>query len=759
MRKTVWNISVLITALFLLKSYAVAQGVDGYFDINKNFTKQYEDGERTLSSETLNQNLYLNVQEPITPVLSYQFNIRANYQDSKTTDELLDDTSKRYIRMIEPAIDLMLGNPNYSFNAGARRRERWNAAHTNNDNRTTYEYYYSRFSLLPDALPSLTLQIDRQRNYDYLSDSVVDDSDTVYAINSAYDLPPGDAKFSYTLNYSHTVSKTPLELDYKTLLDEFDATYSIGYTGRFWQNKADYFVVYQGNYSRNKTEQFLSQTGAILNERIPFAGLYVLDDPDIAPSPSLGTENQLVNNNVISGIGSINIGTGINHNIGIWVSPENFVDRLYIYVNQDVSLDINLGSVGNWKVYRSDSNTADPTTDGPWTEIALTEITIVPEDDLNNIYRYEIKFTTAQKASYFKAVNLATVGAPGLTDVFVTEIEAYGIDIVDEDENIDVINFFSQQIGINTNFRPSSKLLLALNYSIDRTEQNMVSVPDSVGGIFENIFSDTINDDDKSNYLSTITRAYSASSTWLAHRFLTTSLRFQRNESFDNLEETDFDTNSYTLDFVTEPLPTLNANLSLTRSDNFSFGDKSSTNDSILLSVGSRLYRDLNMITDIIYTRSHSYENEITSTTQQINGTLDAILTRRVSGTFTYHINWTDSDDTSSDYKDASVYITYRPGRLINLTGNFTIRDAEGDTSTSEGMLLDWLPLPAIRLNVNYQHSNIEPESIRTDTLNGYVIWYLTKFADVRFTNNYTKQVEDTKMENYSMNAILNCRF
>ncbi|RJR22629.1 MAG: hypothetical protein C4581_00730 [Nitrospiraceae bacterium] len=739
-------------SLFILAPLAHAQGLNGFFDMSKNNSKQYEDGSRTLSSDTLNRNLYLNVHEPITPVLSYQFNLRTNYFDSETTDAL-DITSKRYVRSIEPALDLILGNPSYSLSAGIRRREQWTAAHMNNDNRKTNEYYYSRFSLSPELLPSLTLQLDRQRNYDYLTPRAVNNSNSVYSINSAYDLPSGDLKFRYTVNYSYAIYNTPLTLNNKTISDNFNGTYNIGYSGRFWQNRADYSLGYQGNYSRNRTEQFVTQTGTVLNKRIPFGGFHKYNPADPA-LVTLDPKGDLINT-IFSSTG-INIGfiipasTNTNHNIGILVSPENSVDRLYIYVNKDVSGDSNLKNISNWDVYKSTSNST-------WEKIDIKEVTTVTVDDVNNIYRYEIKFLSAHNASYFKVVNLAT-SALGLTDVFVTEIEALGTDQADEEKLIDASNSFTQQLGFNTSLRPTSKLTFALNYTIDRSDQNMVSVVNSVGGIVENIFSDSFRDD-KWNFRSTITRGYSASTTWLTHRFLATSFRVQRNESFDNKEETDTASNSFNLSFFTEPIPTLNANLSLIRSDNFSFDDKSSTNDSVLLSIGSRLYRDLNMITDIIYTNAYSFDSETTSTTQQINGTLDALLTRKLSGTFTYHVSRTMSDSTASDSKDASVFITYRPGKLINLSANFKITDSDGETSTAEGILLDWLPLPAVRLNANYQHSDSEPGPVRTDTINGYIIWYVTKFADVRFINSYSKQVDNKETENYSMSASLNCRF
>jgi hypothetical protein len=758
MRNIIWKISVLTIAVFFLRSFALAQGLNGFFDVNKNSTKQYEDGDNTSSSETLNRNLYLNVQEPITPVLSYQFNLRTNFLDSETTDSL-DETSTRYSRSLEPALDLILGNPVYSLSMGIRRREQWTAAHMNNDSRRTNEYYYSRLSLLPEALPSLTLQLDKQRNYDYLSTRAVDDSNSVYSINSAYDLPSRDVKFRYTLNYSYTENKTPLNLTNKTVSDNFNGTYSIGYSSRFWQNKADYAVGYQGNYSRNKSTQFVTQTGTILNERTPLAGIYKQGKISPPSEPNfdgfLPSKGELIDGfiNKDTGIGLSAIGSDEFQNIGIQVSSANTVDRLYIYVDKDVNLDANLRDSSNWLIYKSNFNQA-----GTWIPVDIKSVTVSRVDIVDivdNIFRYEIQFTSAQNASFYKAINLET---SSIADVNVTEIEAYGTDLAEEDKLVDATNSFTQQLGFLTNFRPTGKLTLAFNYSIDRSDQNMVSIMNSVSGIFENIFSDSFTDE-KTNFISNITRGYSASAVWLTHRFLTTTFRVQRNESFDNIEETDVDSNSYNLSFLTEPLPTLNANLSLIRSDSFSFSEKATTNDSMLLSIGSRLYRDLNMITDIVYTQSHSFVSEKDSSTRQINGTLDALLTRKLSGTITYHFSRALSDGTPSDSREGSVFLTYRPGKLINITGNFKITDSDGEISTAEGMLLDWLPLPAIRLNANYQHSDSEPGPVKIDTINGYVIWYVTKFADVRFINSYSQQVDDNKTENYSTSASLNCRF
>jgi hypothetical protein len=103
--------------------------------------------------------------------------------------------------------------------------------------------------------------------------------------------------------------------------------------------------------------------------------------------------------------------------------------------------------------------------------------------------------------------------------------------------------------------------------------------------------------------------------------------------------------------------------------------------------------------------------------------------------------------------------MTYRPGRFVNLSGRFSIEDINGDVSTAEGILVDWLFLPAVRLNLNYEHRNTEPESITNDLVSGYIQWYITKFLQLQFTSSYQRTDADAKTESYNFGVNLSCRF
>jgi hypothetical protein len=152
------------------------------------------------------------------------------------------------------------------------------------------------------------------------------------------------------------------------------------------------------------------------------------------------------------------------------------------------------------------------------------------------------------------------------------------------------------------------------------------------------------------------------------------------------------------------------------------------------------------------------------SNTSSIRGSLNATLTQKLYGSLIYGLSWTSTDNTSSTSThtaEGQTIITYRPGRFINISGNLRVLNMDDGTTTSEGILVDWLPLPALRLNLNYLHSSSDAESEPSvrDLLSAYFIWYITKFLDLQVTYSYTREDRETDTKNYTFGANLNCRF
>lgn len=742
---------IIMPLIILLVSDAYSQSLSGHINLNQNIVQQFQDGEKTSETEKLSQNLYLDMTNFITPHMSYHLYLRESLSDSDLTDAA-GSTVTTYKRALEPAVDFVLRNPMYSILSGYRRQEEWATARLLNESRTSTVFYYTRFNMTPKDLPSLSLDFDQRRNFDHLIPQTVDTTNTDYSISSIYDLPSKNVNFRYLLNFSHTIDKTPLTIIQRVESDALTANYNVGYSGFLWDRKAKYAVDYRGNFARNKTKQFVSQAGTVTLERTALGGFRaqgnaINNDVDVLASDGLQVDDDL------NSATAVNLSTGQYHNVGISVSSGDSVTKLFVYVNNNVLNDTNLDDTSEWKVFSSNLNQV-----GAWTEISssISSVTITAYDTTNNIYRYEIIFTSAQSALFFKVINLNT---SVFANVFVTEIEAYGDDIFSTNESTSVINTFMQGIDMNASVELFAKLSLAFNYSLDRSDTHPVSILNSTGGIFRNIFENSISSGDNANFRSSVTRNYSISASWVTHRLLTTTVSFQKNESFDNIDLNDFASNTYRLLFYSNPLPLLDTTLSLVRNESFSFGEKASINDSILLSLGGKLYTDVNMITDMEYTKSQTLASDSLSTAYAVNGTIDARLLQKLTGTFNFAFSRTTSDDIPIDLTEYFLILNHRPGRFINITGNFRITDSTDDLTIAEGVSADWRPLRAVRLTLSYEHSSSDPGPKTTDTLNGLVMWYLTEFADLRFTYSYAQTVEEIKTESYNYNTTLNSRF
>jgi hypothetical protein len=508
-----------------------------------------------------------------------------------------------------------------------------------------------------------------------------------------------------------------------------------------------YSIRYQGNFSRSKTRQFTARSGSVLFNRAPKGGLHAIGSPGDENVDELSSEVLLVDEDLDSSTG-IDLSNDQFNNVGIWVSSDETVDRLYIYVNQNVTSDAALTNAANWKLYKSDFNQV-----GTWTEHSIAAVSVSAVNSIDNIYRYEITFVSQQTASYFKVVNMVTSDE---FDVSVTEIEAYGTDVIPDTNVLERVSTnFKQGLSFSTSVKPLSNITVSLMYSLDRRDSNPVSLSDSFVGIITNIYSDEITGE-KESFSSKITRSYGISTYWAAHRLLNSSVSFSRHASFDNKKSSDISSNTYRLTLNSSPLPTLSTNFVVNRNEGFSFDEKKSISDSMFVHIGSELYKGINMVSGFGFTQSEDVSSGTDTSTRFMDGTISARIKKGLSGSVGFNINWSDGVTKS---KSMNTNIAYRPARRINFSGKFAITSADENISMSEGISMGWLPLPVLRIATNWQRKQSDPGPNTSDKISASGTWYFTNFADFRFSYRYTRAVTAHKTEKHSFNINFNCGF
>lgn len=742
------RIILMLICITMLMGDIIQAGISGYSSLMYRTNRVTKDGSLNSDTDSLYQNYYFNFNRSITSNISYQLYIRANLQDSELTNSE-GETSSTSLRVIEPSFDLSWRKRDYNLGIGYRRQEEWNTASLSNEERETTEFSYMRFNLTPYVFPSILIEINRQREFDYKKISELDKKNTTYSISSLYRLPSPDIRFSYYLNFTRTDQRTPLTQPEKIIGDNMAGNVELGYNKKFFNNRLYFIISYRGNYSRNKQKQYLTQTGNFLFKRTVGGGFYINSSDRQSALNSLST---LIDGNQSSSAG-INLSTSSDNQIGILISEDKSVDRIYIYVNKDISSDTNLLTVANWIIYWSNVNQF-----GTWTQESVRAVSMTSvdtSDPLNPIYRYELRLQNSRTAKYFKVINLVQ---SSISNVEVTEIEAYGTDPYLEVETTTVTNSAMQELDLKSSYHIRENLTFIATYSLDRSDTNPDPLPLSIWDFLQNIADNSI-EKDKSRFSSIVTRNYGLGMRWIPHSIIEVNTDVRRSESFDSSGNTDFRSDTYQTGLRSNPLPDFTTSLTLSRSNIYLFDERDSTVDSITLSLGMMLYEDVHMVNDLGYNHSKSYSTDITSSNYIVNSTIDASITKNTTGQINFSYNRAESGDDSSENRSAFVIITYRPGRFIDLSGNVRVTDSDGDQTYVEGITIGWRPLPVIQMNINYSHTDSDTDPTRADTASGTISWRLTKFATFDVTVNYSISEDTQKTENQSYSARLNCRF
>ncbi|MEN8263774.1 MAG: hypothetical protein ABFR82_09950 [Nitrospirota bacterium] len=748
MKEKRWITLVLSAAFLLAGNLAFALNMGGSARYNYSESANFQDGQKTSESNGLTQNYNFTLSNEITPLSSYSFSVQSNLNDSESIDSE-GNVSKSHGRRITPGLDFNLSNPMYSIGMGYRRQEQWTTKDFSDESRKTNESFYNRLGLSPYLLPSLSLQFDRSKQYDHLPVQKTDTTSTRYSLGSSYTLPSKDINMSMNFNLSRGINESPLSNIKKTISDSLGSGYNISHSSQIFPGFLIAGFNYSGSYSQSVNKQFVNVRGDVLLERMSLGGLHTTGSVGNENIGVLSSEVALVDDN-FNAPTSIDLNADRYHNIGIWVSSQKFVEKIYIYVNRDISGDATLAAAGSWRVYRSDFNQ-----DNTWTLLTINSVNITAFDPANNVYRYEIEFASKQKAAYFKVVNM---DLSDVASVLVTEIEAYGLENI-PDTNIITTKTESlgQRINVNISVIPLKKLRFGLYYTIDRSDSNLESLEDSFLGIFQDIVSkDT--EESEGSVTGNITKGYGITSSWDVHKLLSSNFRVSRSENYNKEGTTDTSSNAYGISLNSSPLPTIGSSLSLTRSDRFEFDEKKSTGNSAVISLSLKLYEKVDMIQDMGYTSSKSFENDSETKSYNMGGSLNIKFTPKLSENIGYSVTWKPSGDTTAVSRNIATNVTYRPGRLVNISANFSISDSNGEISSAQSFSADWLPLKRLRLNFSYNHEN-SADSTKSDRVSIFSKWNITKSIDTQISYAYSMSQKNKVNETQALNMNMNGRF
>ncbi len=716
-------------------------------------------------TDNLTQNYYFSLNRTINPVFSYRLNLRAYIQDKDLLEPQNIRTNSRTLS-IEPAVDFFLKNPMYNLTLGYRHTEKKSSTNLVASNLPA-DFFYARYNLTLEKYPRLTLMADRKAEGGNSGLQTTDKTTTTYSASSSYQTGYKGLNLFYYALYRRSDEETPLSALQKRIDEKINGRVILSYGRSFLGNRISVSAQYQGNYLSSSLVQTAQVTGTFVTG--PFTPLFGGYAPGTALQPgaeTLQSDAALTDGNLAGPDGAIDLGSGQYHNIGISVPSTSVVDRLFLYVNADLSGDeTNLGCGSgcafNWRIYMAAANVPSAI----WTEIPLQRADLKAHDAQNNIYYYELIFSAPQSSAtvaYFKAVNmaLASPSNPLISTLPVTEIEARGSEtLVAGVDNVKDTLVVSQGISLGTTVRPLPSLSLNLQYTLNRIDTDPESIAGALSGIFEDLFSRPGGNPGIQADIN-VFRNYGASASWRAHRLLTVTGRYFINESFDRAGSFDFSSTTYGLGFKSSPLPTLDATLTLTRTESFSFSLPAATNDSAVLSLAARLYENVTMQTDIGYTSDLVHATGITSASEYITGQINAVLTPRLNADARYSLRWSGTGGARSASHDTWLNLRYRPGRFLSLTARLRVEGSGAMLKLTQGLSIDWIPVKTVRAGLIYQRTTDDMTRLNESQLTAYASWKVTKFmeAGVNYTLLNKKDIMNVQNK-YTLGLNLNCRF
>jgi len=590
------------------------------------------------------------------------------------------------------------------------------------EDRLTAESWNTNLYTKLEKYPKLRLRYSQDKAYDHLS---------VRETNTRTSRFSGSADYAFRFlnlyyNYINTTSDNYVA-DSTREANSHEGR--IDFRRSFWSNK----VTSSGSYSIKETETETEARGQgieVDEQKSPSAGLYkATTAPDTETSISLNDKPDLIDGDKATSTG-IQIGGSPasdydDQNIGLEFTFSTKVEKIFLYTTPP---DTNFNKNNyTWDVYSSSDNST-------WTKIKDTAS--FDYDTTQN--RFEISFTEAS-AKYFKVVN----DDNETHDLFVTEIEAYGVATQAAYTTSGTVNT-TETVQANLDFRPFDWLSFTynLNQDMQKSETGTTStrarrISQNISGLVEKGFK--------------------------VHKYLEVRPYYQKRVEYkdESQTETRSSTDTYRVHFLSSPLKTLNTDFSLNHRVLEEDSTTQSRDYSALLHVAAKLREGADLYIDADITHNENLLSESDSTTRSLNSDLRLELTSTLTTDIEYDMSWSETKgpggDTTGRNSHAKTTAYWRPSHDFYFRGSYSVdQDEEGDDTYRQDYDLTWLLTEKVQLTMG---CSIDRSDTVQTNYSSDLSWGLSRMFTLRFGFNWTRQEADTETETQVATADLSARF
>jgi hypothetical protein len=211
---------------------------------------------------------------------------------------------------------------------------------------------------------------------------------------------------------------------------------------------------------------------------------------------------------------------------------------------------------------------------------------------------------------------------------------------------------------------------------------------------------------------------------------------------------------NYSAGLMSSLLPTLNVNLSLTRTESYEQSELQSTSHNANLTSIARLFRDLDGQLVVSYSKSESVvpptsESRSISTKMRLTARVTPRLTTNLDQSYT-----TSLGDDGADTLASSLWATWRLSDLLFSQSTFTYSHAANTDTMSFGQIVNWTVTRKIKTDINYLLSVDDVSTAQTVTMNLY--YNFSKFISLRTNGAFST---DEQGSAWNMGVSLSMRY
>lgn len=739
LNKDIPKITIIIFFLHFTLSYSYAEFTG---NIMQNWSKSTYEVKNVSKQESsyYNINTLLNYYHPFTNTFSFSSSLRTFYRINNYQDPTNERKDKYY--EVSPDFVFYLTNPVYQIRIGniISYKKFDSSVKTQNQERKE-NFYYTTFNLTPYKLPSLFLNTNYKNTSETLGNLTKESKSSDFLLTSNYNFDYKKLRGSYYLSYFMVNLSTPDEEIYKTKGKTLSGSFDLNYSDSYLKAFINPYLSYRMTFSQSKNQWFSKSKEA--NILIDGTGLYAngsLSDP----FPYLLNATPELTNKDYSNATNINL-KDLYQNIGIKFIVPSQITKIRLYIKEYLP-DL------QWKIFIAN----DPIIGyQSWTEISGFNIATGIYDNINNIYYIDFIFINPVESQYIKVVNQNS----SAQNAYITEIEAYQKKVFTTGEASQEYHSIIEEFNFSLRHNITEKLSIDEGFYLRRMEYGDFDQWSSLGKVFSS-FNNLSKKKIGEPYIE-INRGYFGNLRYNIKVNLQSSLSFQRSETVNNIPNRYY-SNSYRWSTFYNPLDRLSFVLSLNRVENFLYNEKldkiqkSTIDDSLILNISSKIYKELQWTSDNGFRKSESYINNSTSKGIFTNHLINIPLTRKVS----WYLNTSWERNTvenlngktqqSQNYR-LSSYITYRPGTALNFSYGLNFNRAKFEKEKKEyfahNFYINWRITRVLLLTSGLNFYEYKPEGNRGWGINGIISWYPRKFLDFRLMYNLVNTKVDSSMQ------------